>query len=159
MKPNPPPPPAAPATLQTVLDRLARNAGLSDTRKRDLRSAVICFAKLRDQPPAAIPLDLADIRLTLDGMVAAQAKVSRKRWANIRSDLATAIDASGLRPMIRTANVGLDQTGASFLRQPTNASAMRFPVSPDLRGCAKLPPRLSMTGSWTASSTSSMRRP
>ena len=109
MKPNPPPPPAAPATLQTVLDRLARNAGLSDTRKRDLRSAVICFAKLRDQPPAAIPLDLADIRLTLDGMVAAQAKVSRKRWANIRSDLATAIDASGLRPMIRTANVGLDQ--------------------------------------------------
>ena len=42
-------------------------------------------------------------------MVAAQAKVSRKRWANIRSDLATAIDASGLRPMIRTANVGLDQ--------------------------------------------------
>ena len=56
---------------------------------------------------AAIPLDLADIRRTLDGMVPAQAKVSRKRWANLRSDLAAAFDASGLRPMLRTAGVEL----------------------------------------------------
>ena len=108
MKPNPPPPPAPPVTLQTVLDRLAGDDGLSGTRKRDLRSAVTSFAKLKGQPPAAVPLDLADIRNTLDGMVAAQAKVSRKRWHNIRSDLATAIEASGLRPMVRTANVKLE---------------------------------------------------
>jgi hypothetical protein len=60
-----------------VLDRLAGDDGLSGTRKRDLRSAVTSFAKLKGQPPAAVPLDLADIRNTLDGMVAAQAKVSR----------------------------------------------------------------------------------
>ena len=29
MKPNPPPPPATPVTLQTVLDRLAGDDGLS----------------------------------------------------------------------------------------------------------------------------------
>ena len=79
-----------------------------DTRKRDLRSAVTSFAKLKGQPPAAIPLDLADIRHTLDGMVPAAGQVSRKRWANMRSDLAAAIEASGLRPMLKTADVKLD---------------------------------------------------
>src|ERR1700730_1032289 len=105
----------APATLQTVLDRLAGDSGLSQTRKRDLRSAVTSFAKLRDQPPASIPLDLADIRQALDGMVPAWAKVSRKRWANLRSDLAGAIAASGLLPMLQTAGVGLDEVWNSLL--------------------------------------------
>ncbi len=100
MKHDPIPPTAAPATLQDVIDRLA-GGSLPDTRKRDLRSAVVTYAKLTDRRPAAIPLDLADIRETLDGMVPAQAKVSRKRWANLRSDLAAAFDASGLRPMLR----------------------------------------------------------
>jgi hypothetical protein len=58
--------PAAPATLQTVLDRLAADASLSPSRKRNLRCAVTSFAKLRGQPPAAIVFDLADIRRTLD---------------------------------------------------------------------------------------------
>jgi len=97
-----------PATLQTVLDRLANTAELSESRRRDLRSAVTSFAKLRDQPSAAILLDLADIRRTLDGMVPARAKISPKRWANLRSDLAAAIRASGLRSMLNTAGLKLD---------------------------------------------------
>jgi integrase len=101
------PPAAAPSTLQDVIDRVA-GGGLADTRKRDLRSAVVTYSKLVERAPAAIPLDLADIRATLDGMVPVQAKVSRKRWANLRSDLAAALDASGLRPMLRTADVELD---------------------------------------------------
>jgi integrase len=115
MKPDPLPQTAAPATLQTVLDRLASDGGLADTRRRDLRSAVLSYAKLRDQRPATILLDLADIRRTLDGMVPARAKISRKRWANLRSDLAAAIDNSGLRPMLKTAGVELDQRWADLL--------------------------------------------
>ena len=92
-----------------MLDRLASRGDLQDTRRRDLRSAVISFAKLRDRPPAAIPLDLADIRRTLDGMVPARAKISRKRWANLRSGLAAAIEASGLRPMLKTRDLELDE--------------------------------------------------
>ena len=111
VKPNLPPP----ATLQTVLDRLAGNARLSDSRRRDLRSAVRSFAKLREQPPAAIPLDLADIRHTLDRMVPARAQISAKRWANLRSDLAAAIEASGLRPMLRTSDVEVDQAWTRLL--------------------------------------------
>src|SRR5262249_28253821 len=41
-------------------------------------------------------------------MVPAQAKISRKRWANLRSDLAAAIAASGLRPMLQTASLDLN---------------------------------------------------
>ena len=119
MKHDPIPPTAAPATLQDVIDRLA-GGSLPDTRKRDLRSAVVTYAKLTDRPPAAIPLDLADIRRTLDGMVPVQAKVSRKRWANLRSDLAAAFDASGLRPMLKTAGVELDDDWTRLFQPVTD---------------------------------------
>jgi integrase len=115
MKPNPPAPPATPVTLETVLDRLAGDDGLSDTRKRDLRSAVTSFAKLKGQPPAAIPLDLAEIRQTLNRMVPARAQMSRKRWANLRSDLGRAIDASGLLTILRTADLEVDEVWTRLL--------------------------------------------
>jgi integrase len=113
------PPTAVPATLQDVIDRLAAG-GLTDTRRRDLKAAVVTYAKLVDRVPAAIPLDLADIRRTLDGMVPVQAKVSRKRWANLRSDLAAAFDASGLRPMLRTADVELDEAWTKLFETVTD---------------------------------------
>ena len=99
---------AAPVMLQEVVDRLGANADLSDTRKRDLRSAIVTYGKILGEPPASIPLDLAAMRKTLDGVVPLQAKVSRKRWANLRSDIAAAIDASGLQPMLKTSDVKPD---------------------------------------------------
>ena len=115
MKITPPPPTAGPATLQTVLDRLAGNAGLPDSRRRDLRSAILSFAKLRGQPPAAIPLNLAEIRQTLNRRVPTRAQISRKRWANLRSDLARAIDASSMLPMLRTADLEIDAVWTRLL--------------------------------------------
>src|SRR5262249_59298118 len=67
------------ATLKDVADRIARNEVLSDTRKRDLCSALASYGWLVDKPLAEIPLDLAAIRYSLDRMVPAQAKISRKR--------------------------------------------------------------------------------
>src|SRR6516165_9364518 len=61
-------------TLRTVLDRISSASELSDDRKRDLRSAVISFAKLIERDYGRRPLDLAHIRETLDGMVPASAK-------------------------------------------------------------------------------------
>jgi hypothetical protein len=106
---------AIPATLEEVVDRLIANPDLSETRRRDLRSAVVIYGKLKGEPLSAISLDLAAIRRTLDGIVPAQARVSRKRWANLRSDLAAALDASGLQPMLKTANVELDCAWATLL--------------------------------------------
>jgi hypothetical protein len=116
MKNEPRPPAGVPATLQDVIDRMVVDPGLSETRKRDLRSAVVTFAKLGDRTPAMIALDLAAIRTILAGMVAAEAKVSRKRWANVRSDLAAAIEASGLCPMLKTADIDMDQVWSRLLR-------------------------------------------
>ncbi|THD71889.1 MAG: hypothetical protein E7813_05030 [Bradyrhizobium sp.] len=115
MKTIPYPDTSIPATLQTVLDRLADAGGLSENRRRDLRSAVTAFAKLRGQPASEIRLDLAEIRRTLDAMEPAWAKVTRKRWANLRSDLAAAIDASGLLPMLTTRDLGLDDAWSDLL--------------------------------------------
>jgi hypothetical protein len=108
MKIDSPPTITTAVTLQTVIDRLAGHPELTGSRKRDLRSAVTSFAKLRGQAPAAISLDLAEIRQALDRMIPARAQISCKRWANLRSDLAAAIAASGLQPMLKTAGVELD---------------------------------------------------
>lgn len=102
-------------TLQDVLDGSAGNSTLSDIRKRDLRSAVTSFAALMDSSPAYVALDLDAIRAVLDLMVPIQAKMSRKRWANLRSDLSAAIAASGLRPMLKTSNVELSESWVSLL--------------------------------------------
>jgi integrase len=110
-----PPEATAPVTLQTILDRLAENDDLAGSRQRDLCSAVTSYARVRDLPPAAIGLDLAEIRHTLDDMLPSRAKVSPKRWANLRSDLAAAIAASGLRPMLKTADLHLDEGWARLL--------------------------------------------
>jgi integrase len=102
-------------TLQDVLDGVANNASLSPTRRRDLRSAVLSYAALIDSSPPYVSLDLAAIRSVLDLMVPIQAKMSRKRWANLRSDLSAAIAASGLRPMLKTSNAELSESWASLL--------------------------------------------
>ncbi len=109
MKHNSLPEQAAPITLQDVIDRLGADAELSDTRKRDLRSAIVTYSKIIGEGPAAIPMDLAAIRKTLDGVVPLQAKVSRKRWSNLRSDIAAAIAASGLQAMLKTSDIEADQ--------------------------------------------------
>jgi integrase len=127
MKPNPPPPTLTPASLKTVLDRLAGKSGLSDRRGRDLRSAVTRFAKLQDRPPEAIPLDLAAIRSALDRIVPGQAKVSRKSKANLRSNLAAAVEASGLRPMLKTRSIGLDAAWSRLLAPADQR--IRLPLS------------------------------
>src|SRR6516165_5461491 len=106
---------AQPLTLQDVIDGLNANPTLSATRRRDLRSAVTRFAALTDSTPAFVSLDLAAIRSVLDLMVPIQAKVSRKRWANLRSDLSAAVAASGLRPMLKTATAELSERWASLL--------------------------------------------
>jgi len=115
MKPDHLPVAGTLATLQAVLDRLAVVDGLTDARRRDLASAVRCYAKIIGVPPAAIPLDLAAIRERLDAMVPAEAKVSAKRWANLRSDLAAAFAACGLMPIVKTAKVKPDAAWAVLL--------------------------------------------
>jgi len=77
------------ATLQGVLDRLAAETSLSASRRRDLRSAVTCFAKFQDKPAEAIPLDLAAIRGALrvigvtEALPSFRAQVMAQSWIYI----------------------------------------------------------------------------
>jgi integrase len=130
---------AVPVTLQTVLDRLSANGTLPSSRQRDLRCAVVTCAKLRGQRPADIPLDLAEIRTTLNRTLPTHAHVSRKRWYNLRSDLARAIDASGLQPMLRTADLEVDEVWTRLLApadQDIRRGLSRFVRWASLRGIA-----------------------
>jgi integrase/molybdopterin biosynthesis enzyme MoaB len=108
------------ATLQDVIDRIAANPDIAETRKRDLRSAVISFGKLADKSPSSTPLDLGGLRRVLDDTNATRAQVSPKRRANLRSDLASAIEASGLHPMLKTGGIEPNKAWADLLQSVTD---------------------------------------
>jgi integrase len=124
VKTYPFPPSTIPVTLQTVLDRIAGDVNLSANRRRDLRSAVLSYGKLKGQPPATVPLDLAEIRATLNRTLPTRAQLSRKRWYNLRSDLARAIETSGLQPMLRTAGLEVHEVWTRLLA-PADPSIRR----------------------------------
>src|ERR1700682_6038981 len=110
---------AGPLTLQNVLDQIASSTGINENRKRDLRSAIISYGKLTDRPPSSIGLDLVEIRHVLDN-AGGVSKMSPKRRANLRSDLASAVDVSGLLPMLRTGGIKLDPAWAALLQSTTS---------------------------------------
>jgi integrase len=108
------------ATLQDILDRIAAHPDIAVTRKRDLRSAVISFGKLADKAPASVPLDLGELRRLLDGADGDHARLSPKRRANLRSDLTSAIEASGLHPMLKTGGIELNAAWTDLLQTVTD---------------------------------------
>jgi integrase len=123
------------ATLQDVIDRIAANPDIADTRKRDLRSAVISFGKLADKAPASVPLDLGELRRIMDDSDTTHAPVSPKRRANLRSDLAAAIDASGVHPMLKTGALKLGATWITLL-DPISDLRIRNGLSRFARWCS-----------------------
>jgi integrase len=88
----------APATLQTVLEALAE-CELAPNRLRDLRSAVTRVAKLLDDAPARIALDLPALGARLAALSPIAVGLTPKSFSNIRSDFLAAVNASGLKPV------------------------------------------------------------
>jgi integrase len=119
---------ATSTTLQNIVDRIAGDPTLTDSRKRDLRSAVVTLGKLNGQPLGQIPLDLAEIRRVLDATAPAQVGISTKRFANLRSDLSAAIAASGLHPILKTAGLHLDGAWSALL-EPIEHAGIRNGLS------------------------------
>src|SRR5262249_31758631 len=127
MKPDPTPA-GANLTLQDVLDRLV-GAQLADTRRRDLRSAVASYAKLCARRPSATSLALPVFPRPPARLLQAEAYASARRWPNLRSPLASAIDASGILPMLKTAGLTLDPAWEKLLAgtpQQVRAGLSRF---------------------------------
>ena len=90
---------AAPMTLATVLAALERPGMLSDTRLRDLRSAVKRIADLLGNEPAGIALDMEAISIRLGAVSPLAIGMTAKRFANIRSDFQAAVKVCGVTPV------------------------------------------------------------
>jgi hypothetical protein len=90
---------AAQASLADVLIALEKNTTLSDTRLRDLRSSINRVARLLNDEPAHIRLDLPAISAKLAGCMPAAAGLGTKTFANVRSNFLAAVKASGIRPV------------------------------------------------------------
>lgn len=96
----------AQATLANVLAALDGKS-LSDTRLRDLASAVRRIARMAGHEPDQVALDLKVLTAIL-GRGPANGRIpSPKTIQNLRSDLMAAIDTSGLKPISKTARLPL----------------------------------------------------
>ena len=94
-------------TLADVLISLAEETSLSDTRLRDLQSAVKRVAEPLGQEPRAVPLDLPAISTKLARGNPIAVGVSAKTLANLRSGFLTAVKVSGLKLVQHSAKTPL----------------------------------------------------
>ncbi|MCW5749634.1 MAG: tyrosine-type recombinase/integrase [Alphaproteobacteria bacterium] len=78
-------------TLADTEDRLMSMAQLSHAQRRRLRSAIRSIGKLLKRPLSMIPADAQTLREDLRRCHSIQAGISRKRLANIKSELATVL--------------------------------------------------------------------
>jgi len=85
-------------TLDDLIAFLGRNKTLVAKRRRDLISACNSTAKLVGRPPSDIPANIAALRDLFAKLHPAQCRISKKRLANIRADLAAALELAGIIP-------------------------------------------------------------
>ena len=105
------------ATLGDVLAAVGTQQDLSETRRRDLRSAVNRVAALLGDAPERIPLVMPSISARLAKLSAAAAGVSTKTFHNLRSDFLAAVKASGLHSAKRRARAPLSPPWQALLQE------------------------------------------
>jgi hypothetical protein len=105
------------ATLGDVLAAIGTQQDLSETRRRDLRSAVNRVAALLGDAPERILLVMPSISARLAKLSAAAAGVSTKTFHNLRSDFLAAVKASGLHSARRSARVPLSPEWRALLQE------------------------------------------
>lgn len=76
--------------LGALIQRVQQDDTLATTRRRDLASSLRSFARAVGRPLTAITSDVESLRAMIDDAQPANARLSPKRWANIRSDVAFA---------------------------------------------------------------------
>ena len=95
-------------TFSDVMDRLSEDRGLTPTKRRDLISDIRCLLRLLDLDPASTPARAGALKQELKALHPAQAEVSAKRLANMKSSV-----LFGLR------RVGVKNHKAKYARRQT----------------------------------------
>lgn len=85
-------------TLDDLIAFLGSNKTLAAKRRRDLISACNSTARLVGRPPSDIPANIAALRDLFAELHPVQGRISKKRLANIRADLASALELAGIIP-------------------------------------------------------------
>ena len=83
-------------TFADVMTRISSDTALSTTKRRDVVSSIRCLMRLLDLEPTRTPATLPALHLNLRGLHPAQAGISKKRFANIKADVAFALRHLGL---------------------------------------------------------------
>jgi integrase len=110
-------------TLADVLASIGTQEHLSETRRRDLRSAVKRVAALLDDAPDRIPLVMPAISAKLARLSPAAAGVSEKSLHNIRSNFLAAVTASHLQAVYRPARTPLSASWQALLQELSSRRA------------------------------------
>jgi integrase len=77
-------------------DALLADASLTDSRRREMASALNSLAKVLGRPPATILAEPASLRPALAGVTAAMAGMSEGRWRNVQSLISAALAHVGI---------------------------------------------------------------
>jgi Phage integrase family. len=115
----------APQTLADVIDLLTEDTGLANRRRRDLISACNSTARLASRPAFDVACDVATLRQLFSTLHPVQGRISKKRLANIRADLAAALELAGVIPA-DDANTNLPPAWRAFLDKATQKHHAMF---------------------------------
>ena len=78
-------------SMAVILERIDDQTGLSETKRRDLKSAIRSFCRLIGKHPADVPANINWLHVRIRRVAPAAHNISKKRLANIKSDVLKAL--------------------------------------------------------------------
>ena len=130
-----------PASIADVLARLARDGDLSVRRRRDITSALNTILRTADRRAETVPATAAALREVFAHTLPANAGVTPRRWANLRSLALAGLAATGV-PGIRRQHAADLSVPWAGLRDVLPDMAFKTGLSRFMRHCsmANIPP-------------------
>ena len=125
------------SSLAEVLTSVTANTPISLRRRQEVCSSLRSLARLLGQPLEAIPAHHRWLRERLKNLYPEQAGMSRKRFANIKSDLRFALEHAGIGRSRRTYLASLTPAWQE-LWDRINDDRLRWPLSRLLRFCSAI---------------------
>jgi hypothetical protein len=83
-------------TFAMLMEPIAADPDLSDTRKDPLLCSIRCYTKLLVQDPTRMTVELAGYSDAIGKFRPARHKIKKSRWANICTDMRAALRYAGI---------------------------------------------------------------
>lgn len=124
------------ATLADVMERLEQaDLKLAPNRRRDLISSLRCAARLMGRSPSEVSIAPRSLRAALQKIHPAQANISKKRWANVKSDLRRALTVAGITGSDARADIPFSANW-QHLSDACTVNHLRWDLSRFMRYCS-----------------------